>query len=143
MILELIRTYHPNGTNGEIRLNNEQLCYTIELPRKSNEHNISCIPEGNYQLQKRCCKHFGWHLQVMNVPNRDLILIHPANNALKELKGCIAPVIILTGEGKGDSSKAMLTKLKMIIYPFLNKGQEVILTIRENNLKKQSFTQRN
>jgi len=141
MILELIRTYYPRGTNGEIRFNNEQLCYTIELPWKNNEHNISCIPEGNYPLQKRCSEHFGWHLQVMNVPDRVLILIHPANDALKELKGCIAPVTILTGEGKGDSSVGMLTKLKMMIYPVLNKGEEVILSIKKNNLTESSFTQ--
>ena len=77
----------------------------------------------------------------MNVPDRVLILIHPANDALKELKGCIAPVTILTGEGKGDSSVGMLTKLKMMIYPVLNKGEEVILSIKKN-ITESSFTQR-
>ena len=130
MELLLIRTYHPTGTNGEIRYNNEHLCYSIELPWKNNLPGISCIPEGNYILQKRCSEHFGWHLQIMDVPNRELILIHPANNAMEELKGCIAPVTILTGEGCGDSSRAVLTKLKMLIYPVLNKGETVILSIR-------------
>jgi Family of unknown function (DUF5675) len=32
---------------------------------------------------------FGRHLQVMNVSGREYILIHPANEALRELKGCI------------------------------------------------------
>jgi hypothetical protein len=31
-------------------------------------------------------------LEVIDVKNRKLILFHPANNALKELNGCIAPV---------------------------------------------------
>ncbi len=138
MELTLIRTYYPNGTNGEIIFNKEHLCYTIELPWINNDQFISCIPEGRYQLQKRCCEHFGWHLQLVNVPNRDLILIHQANDAMKELKGCIAPVSILTGEGKGDSSSAMLTKLKMVIYPFLNKGEEVRLVIQKNNFTQSS-----
>ena len=134
MKLLLIRTYHPNGTNGALQSNNEHLCYTIELPWKDNQHNISCIPEGTYALQKRCDEHFGWHLQVMHVPGRDLILIHPANDAMKELKGCIAPVTILTGDGKGDSSKAMFTKLKMILFPVLSRGEEVIVSIQKNKL---------
>jgi DNA-binding transcriptional ArsR family regulator len=33
----------------------------------------------------------------MNVPQLEYILIHPANDALKELQGCIAPVWLITG----------------------------------------------
>jgi hypothetical protein len=42
-------------------------------------------------------------LQILNVPGRKYILIHPANEVLRELKGCIAPVR-LTGAGKGICS---------------------------------------
>ena len=129
MELEIRRTYFLNGTNGEIWFNHELLCYSIELPWEENKKEISCIPEGIYPLQRRCDEHFGWHFQVMDVPGRDFILIHPANDAKKELKGCIAPVSILTGEGKGDSSRAMFTKLKSILFPVMNKEEQVLLKI--------------
>ena len=129
MEILLKRTCHFSGTNGEILYNGNHLCCSIELPWKNNQSEISCIPEGSYRLTKRFSEHLGWHFLVMNVPDRDLILIHAANDAEKELKGCIAPVTVLTGEGRGDSSKAMLTKLKMLLYPVLNKGEDVWLRI--------------
>ena len=95
MELELIRTYFPNGTNGELYHAGSRLCFTIELPWKDNHAGVSCIPEGRYALVKRYSQKFHWHLQLNAVPGRDAILIHPANNALLELRGCIAPVSIL------------------------------------------------
>ena len=77
------------------------MMYSIELPWKENQTGVSCIPEGRYELVKRWSPKFLRHLQVMNVPGREYILIHPANEALQELKGCIAPVCFLTGAGKG------------------------------------------
>lgn len=48
------------------------------------------------------------HYLAADVPDCQYILIHPANNALLELKGCIAPVSIITGIGQGTLSvKAM------------------------------------
>lgn len=130
MELELIRTYHDNGTNGELTHAGAHVSYSIELPWKNNQHEISCIPEGRYELMKRYNVKFGGHFQVLNVPGRDEILIHPANNALKELKGCIAPVSILTGNGLGDSSRIALQKLVTLAYPEINKGSKIFLTIK-------------
>src|SRR5258706_11888455 len=101
MELQLFRTYAPGGTNGAIFHNGLHLVYSIELPCEDNHAGVSCIPEGRFELKKRFSFKFGWHLWVMNVPGRELILIHPANDAMKELKGCIAPVSILTGPGRG------------------------------------------
>jgi hypothetical protein len=131
MELHLFRTYYPEGTNGVIRIDAEFVCYSIELPQRQNKENISCIPEGRYGLHKRYSEKLGWHFEVLDVPNRSLILMHPANDALQELKGCIAPVNFLTGEGKGDSSVAALTKLKRLLYPLLQEGTPVWLNIQE------------
>ena len=130
MELELIRTYYPNGTNGSISLDGKFLCYSIELPWLDNKSKISCIPEGRYELVKRYSDHLGWHLQLKSVKNRDLILIHVANDALKELKGCIAPVSVLTGEGKGLRSRLAFEKLKSVVYPVLDRNDKVFLTIK-------------
>ena len=130
MELELIRAYFPNGTNGEIFHNHVRVCYSIELPWLDNQYQISCVPEGRYELIKRYSQKFGSHLQLMNVPNRNLILIHSANDAMKELKGCIAPVSLLTAEGKGNNSKVSLKRLLAFVYPELEEGNKVFITIK-------------
>jgi len=129
MELELIRTYFPNGVNGEFLHDGTRLCSSIELPWKNNQPRISCIPEGRYELTKRYSRRFGWHLLVNNVVNRSYILIHAYNDALKESKGCIAPVSICTGEGKGSNSRVFLKKLLALAYPELEKGNKVFLII--------------
>ena len=129
MELELFRTYYTNGTNGQLLLNGEKLCSTIELPWKNNVSQISCIPEGKYGLRKRYSQKFGWHLLLMDVPGRELILIHPANNAITELKGCIAPVSYLAGAGLGGESRKALEKLKGIVFPALERKEVVVLTV--------------
>lgn len=137
MELELIRTYFPNGTNGvlqEAKQNKlEVICYTIELPWLDNKQKVSCIPEGRYELTKRYSQRFGWHLLVNGVTERELILIHPANDALKELKGCIAPVSILTAEGKGNNSKLALKKLQAVTSLTFDKGNKVYLNIKSHH----------
>ena len=136
MKLELIRTYFPEGTNGILLLDGVVLCATIELPWKNNQSRISCIPEGKYQVIKRYSPHFRWHLQLRDVPGRQLILIHPGNDAVTELKGCIAPVSMLTGIGKGDFSKLALKKITSRLFPVLENGSSVFLTIFSNKSNK-------
>jgi hypothetical protein len=129
MLLQLLRTYHTEGTNGLLLCDGLPFCYTIELPWRDNAAGISCIPEGNYLLAKRFSLRFQWHLQVLAVPDRNLILLHPANEALAELKGCIAPVTSLTGPGRGTSSRLAVQALQTLVFPLLNKEVEVRLVI--------------
>jgi hypothetical protein len=130
MELELTRAYDPDGTNGELRCGGKTICYTIELPWLANQRNISCIPEGRYELKKRFVQKFGLHLLVVNVPNRSWILIHPANDAKTQLKGCIAPVIQLTGPGKGNGSREANEKLKALVLEALECKEKVYLKIK-------------
>jgi hypothetical protein len=127
MELELFRTYDPEGTNGELKL---VVCNTIELPWLQNQRNISCIPEGRYELRKRFIKKFGLHLLVVDVPDRSWILIHPANDAKTQLKGCIASVTQLTGPGKGRDSRLANEKLKAIVLEALERKEKVFITIK-------------
>ena len=131
MKLELFRQYFPNGTNGELFFNGKKVCNTIELPWKENQRKVSCVPEGVYKVRKRFSQKFKWHLEIINVKNRDLILFHPANNALKELNGCSAPVSEISGEGKGIRSRIAFDKLKEILFPYLEKGFVIELTIKK------------
>ena len=130
MELELIRTYFPNGTNGEFFFNGNRVCSSIELAWKNNQNKISCIPEGRYELRKRYTAERGWHVILVKVPGRQLILIHPANDAKKELQGCIAPVSFLTAEGKGSHSRNALAKINAIVFPVLDQKKQFFLTIK-------------
>jgi hypothetical protein len=130
MELELIRTYNPEGTNGHILCKGRLVVYTIELPWKNNRTRVSCIPEGNYELIKRWSLKFGRHLQVLHVPGRELILMHPANEALRELKGCIAPVLLLTGAGRGIHSRTALKTLMGLVGGALDRHESVFITIK-------------
>ncbi|WP_435354277.1 DUF5675 family protein [Emticicia sp. SJ17W-69] len=129
MELILKRTYFQDGTNGEIFLDQEKICCTIELPWRNNEKRISCIPEGRYQLKKRYSQKLKFHILLNDVTERDLILIHPANEALKELKGCIAPVLQHTSAGKGINSRFANERLKKLVFDAFAKGEEVFLKI--------------
>ena len=135
MILVLNRTYFPEGTQGVLEWNGTIVCYTIELPWLGNQKRISCIPEGEYILQKRFSPKFQWHLHLKNVPGRDLILIHPANDAKTELLGCIATVALHTGIGKGSFSRKALEKLKVIVYKALSYNEVVKIKIQTNPSK--------
>ena len=130
MDLELIRTYYPSGTNGRIFYEGRLMMYTIELPWKDNHTQVSCIPEGRYELVKRWSPKFNRHLLVMNVPQRENILIHPANDAMQELKGCIAPVSFLTGVGKGLRSRNAMETLISLVYGALDQRDSLFLTIK-------------
>ena len=130
MELVLKRSYFEKGTNGALFVNGQFLCFTIELPWRENQRNISCIPEGTYEIVARHSKRFQNHLHVQDVKGRSLILIHPANNALKELRGCIAPVSQLTDIGKGWKSREALNKLLTLSYRALELKKTITLTIK-------------
>jgi len=130
MVLVLTRTYFPEGTNGKLECEGKIICSTIELPWKNNERKVSCIPEGKYILRKRHSQKFKWHIELLNVSDRSLILIHPANNALKELNGCIAPVTKLSGAGLGLQSRRAYFTVRNIAYKAMELGEIVSLIVQ-------------
>ncbi len=134
MVLSITRTYFPEGTNGKIECEGKFICNTIELPWKNNETKVSCIPEGKYFIKKRYSNKFKWHLEVLDVKNRSLILFHPANNAMQELKGCIAPVTKLSGPGLGLMSRKAFTQLKDLVYKALDRKEIVELIVQSGFL---------
>lgn len=125
----LYREYFPEGTNGELYHLGELVCYTIELPWRNNERRRSCIPEGRYRLKERYSERYGFHLALQEVPGRSAILVHPANDAGKELEGCLAPVSRLTGAGRGAQSRIALRRL-MNLAEVLPYTEMIYLTIK-------------
>jgi hypothetical protein len=133
MELQLLRTYHTDGqgTNGELYHEGQKICSTIELPWCGNKNNSSCIPEGNYLLLAREIRRCITHLVLFGVPGRSFIFLQPATDALAQLRGCIAPVMEITGPGKGEHSEAALDKLMQLVADPLKRHEAVWLQISE------------
>ena len=129
----LHRAYFEEGTNGALFNSGKFLCHTIELPWNNNKRNISCIPEGVYEVEPRFSKRFKHHLILKAVKGRSFILFHPANDALKELQGCIAPVTYLSGIGKGVFSRDAMQKLLSLVYQAKDRKETILLTIKSQN----------
>ncbi len=90
------------GTLG-ILTYEEFKCFTLELPWRDNQRNISCIPIGSYPTDIRISPRFGQVYWVQEVPDRTFILIHSGNWAgdikagyKSHVNGCI-----LLGKARG------------------------------------------
>ncbi|WP_262249831.1 DUF5675 family protein [Parapedobacter soli] len=129
LTLQLEREYLPHGTNGTLYLYGKPICHTIELPWRDNRRNVSCIPEGRYRLVRSLGRRFHYCIRLLDVPGRSGILIHPANDAATELRGCIAPVTTHTGAGKGVYSRVAMERVEDVVYPVLAEGEDVWLEV--------------
>lgn len=87
--LAIKRTYGEMATTGVCEVGGKTL-YTIELPWRDNEENLSCVPEGVYDLVPYMSPKHGatW---VLSAPGfeRTFCELHAANWA-EQLEGCIA-----------------------------------------------------
>lgn len=87
-------------------------CKTLELAWKDNKQKISCIPCGTYMVKKTFSPSFKKDLyEILNVPGRSGIRIHPANYAA-QLKGCIAvgqSFFDINKDGKKDITASQVT----------------------------------
>lgn len=87
----LVRVRLPKKTVGFIDVEHDGKTtrfLTLELPDKNNAVNISCIPNGNYIVDRDTTgKHQYYRLR--EVEGRTDIEIHPARST-RQLQGCIA-----------------------------------------------------
>ena len=87
--LKLVRvTEHKDATLGVLCIDDRPVFVTLEDKWRDNERQVSCIPKGKYEIIAHSSPKFGRTFQVMNVPDRDAILIH-AGNTHKDTHGCI------------------------------------------------------
>ena len=129
LTLVLHRFYNKEATHGLLQIDGRNICLTLELPWVQNQAYISCIPEGVYPLVHRYNERFKSHIEVKKVPDRTLILFHPANNAKHDLKGCIAPVSQILNPIWGNRSRIAMRKLlEEVEEAFID--QEVQLIVR-------------
>ena len=118
MKLLLSRTYENNFTLGSMFvLDGEKLvhkCKSIELPWLNNQRNVSCIPEGKYNVIKDYSNKRGNVFRLLWVRDRSGILIHVGNfvaGYVKDSEGCILPgnyFIDLNDDGNLDVAESQL-----------------------------------
>jgi hypothetical protein len=130
--LLLIRdTFSKESTIGELFINGERICDTLENPWRDNQRNISCIPEGEYPVRLRLARESAsrdyLHLLVQDVPNRDWVLVHRGNFP-SQTKGCV-----LVGLGtQQDVVHNSVLAMDLLIKEILHLGGENINLIIKN-----------
>ena len=130
--LLLIRdTFSENSVIGELFLNGERMCDTLENPWLDNQRNISCVPEGEYPVRLRLPRESAtrdyMHLLVKDVPDRDYILFHIGNSA-KDTSGCI---LVGLGSQQDFVSNSRLA-MDLVMKEILNLGGTNINLIIKN-----------
>ena len=130
-LLILRDTFTEVSTIGNLYLDGEWLCDTLENPYLDNQRNISCIPEGQYKVRLRTARESATkeylHLLVEEVPDRSLILFHAGNSA-KDTRGCV-----LVGIGtEQDYVKNSRLAMELLMKEILNLGGTNINLIIKN-----------
>lgn len=106
-------------TLGELFIDDEFFCYTLELPWLNNQRRISCIPANTYKVVRRWSQKHKNHFHITNVPNRDWILIH-SGNYYTQILGCVLvgkELMDINADGVKDvtHSKATMKELNKIL----------------------------
>ena len=130
-LLILRETFTDNSTIGELFLNGEKMCDTLELPYRDNLKSISCIPIGEYKVRLRYPRESATrdylHLLVQDVKDRSYILFHRGNSA-KDTRGCI---LVGLGSQQDFVSNSTLA-LDLLLKEIINLGAKNINLIIKN-----------
>lgn len=138
--LELVRlSSDDKQTLGELYVvEDNKILFTaksLELPYRDNGKKISCIPEGEYKVVKRKTKDSKYiyeHLHILDVPDRDYILIH-AGNYYYHILGCILigdQFKDINGDGLDDVLNSLNT-LKTLLTYIPKEGIDLKIRYRE------------
>lgn len=127
----IVRQYYKTQTTGTLTVYDEETgeevfkCRTLELAWLDNQSNVSCIPEGFYDVVPRTSPKYGSHLHISEVPNRSLILIHYGNYAgsmnpntgRSDIRGCVLvgeKLIDINGDSIADITNSRNTMKKLM-----------------------------
>jgi len=87
-----------DGTFGRMFLPGGVDRVNVEPPWKNNRRNFSCIPPGKYECELRESPTFGLCPEILDVPDRTKVLMHPGNWAgdvdkgkLSNSEACVLP----------------------------------------------------
>lgn len=130
-MVRLIRYYKGEDCTMGVLLVDGLMLHTMENPWKDNERNVSCIPCGTYEVRPFSGAKYHEVWQLLDVENRDYILIH-AGNTTHDTQGCILP-----GKSTGSFSvdgeicKAVLHSKAALKELSAHVGHNFILKIEE------------
>jgi hypothetical protein len=116
--VRIVRLLEKGGacTIGELWVNGQPMGYTLELPWKWNEQNVSAIPAGSYSGHLRYDKDDHWRIQLNDVQGRSGVQIH-IGNVPREIQGCV--LVGKAWDGKSCSitdSAGAYGEMKKVFY---------------------------
>ncbi len=124
-------TFTDNSTIGQLFINGEKFCETLELPYRDNQRSISCVPAGQYKVRLRPARQSATrdylHMILEDVPNRSYILFHRGNKP-SHTRGCILVGQTRQQDFVGNSTLAM----DLLMQEIINLGGEKINLIIKN-----------
>lgn len=143
--LKLIRLKtNDHGTFGVLVSDDGRfMCWTLELPWRNNQANISCIPTGKYEAQRKHSPRFNKPLYRLNdsqTAPRSAILIHAGNYAgdtkkgfKSDAQGCILLGGELATRNLSGLKQEMILNSQYVMENFHNhmQGEDLELTILE------------
>lgn len=93
LLIQRIWDTNPECVIGSLYVDGAVEAFTLELPLSfegcSNVHNKTCIPAGQYTVERLFSPHFNRMMpHIVPVPDRDNIMIHFGNTA-KDTDGCL------------------------------------------------------
>ena len=112
-------------TTGELFVEGEHFCFTLEDPWINNRVGQSCIPVGSYRVVLTESARFGRPMPLLlDVPGRVAIRIHPGNTD-QDTEGCL-----LVGDKRlGDEILNSRAAFSRFLDWFQSVGNEAIVTI--------------
>ena len=144
MTAEIIRVeVGKAGTFGNLLLNGEAFCVTLEPPWRNNRREVSSIPVGTYRCARRKSPlvsrisegKYSETFEITGIPGRSDVLFH-AGTLVKHTKGCvlIAASFCKLKNDRGVSNSGATFSLFMQTMKGVNEFQ---LTVREVDLTPQ------
>lgn len=109
-VVELIRVeYAEDVTLGILKINGKLVCWVLEEPWRDNQQDVSCIPEGEYELEYEYSPSKGRALwTIVDVPGRSYVRIH-IGNTVDDTEGC---PLTGTSPGRLNGKRAVLGSKK-------------------------------
>lgn len=122
----------PEGTLSRIFVNEEFICFGLELPWMDNQRSISCVPSGQYLCKYEHSPAFSMNLvEMKGVPKRSECKFHVANY-LRQLKGCVGVGMGIGVDSNGEfrtfDSKGALSLFHEAVGVDRNPSISVIIT---------------
>ena len=100
---------NPDVTLGVFIDEKTPFALTLERPWLDNRPKVSCVPKGEYLVQRTVRPIHGNTWEVLNVPNRSAILIHKGN-FVHDSEGCI-----ILGESFEDTLSAKSDRIETTV----------------------------